>query len=66
MSRTIKDKPGYQRRIVSNKKLQVLSMRYGEDFRCRKKDRKLSRLIRNRLKVENRKEIRDYDSQRDV
>lgn len=50
MSRTYKDRPGYRRRVVKNKKLQIIAMRYGEDFCCKHKDRSLSRLIRSRLK----------------
>lgn len=56
MSRTRKDR-NKQWRIIKNSLLKKTLHCYSEDITRRKKDRKLSKLMRNRLKRLSNKEI---------
>ncbi len=53
MSRTLKDKPGYRRRIVKNSLYKKILNLWGEDFRHRRKDKTISRHLRRKLKRED-------------
>lgn len=59
MSRS-RNNPRKHRKIVKNKYLQIILMRYGDDFGgTRGKDKTLSRVIRAREKQRLRKEVKD-------
>ena len=48
MSRTYKDR-GYRRRTVKNSFYQKMLKLLGEDFRYRKKDRNITKMLRRKL-----------------
>lgn len=52
MSRTHKDKPGRKRRLVKNSLYKKYVHVLGEDFKHKKKDKTITRVLRRKLKKE--------------
>lgn len=61
MSRTYKDE-SKRRRIVKNSYYEKILHIWGEDFRCKRKDRSINKLARVRQKRNDRKEVKDENN----